>query len=306
MKKFPIIITFVFIAFSVIAQSNIRLNNYWGNMHFINPASIYDKYEAVFTIAAREQWYGINGAPTTFLASGSTYLEKYKTQFGLSLLQDKAGYTTTTNVNLSYAYEIPIQEFWQLNLGLAGNYQTQLFDISQIKIIDKDDSFVYPEFLPKRAWNADVGVELSNPYFKIGAVTQNLISTFDSVQFQPNTNFVYARFYQNSNNIFNLGGGICGIQYANIYQAEFNLTGYFKTRQSYGSVNKIDLFDLGVFYRTQSELGLIFGINLSESLRVTYSYDYHFGSIRFNSFGTNELVLTYNLRRRTACKNCWY
>jgi len=52
MKRICILLIYIAFTFLVVAQSNIRLNNYWGDMHFINPASIYDKYDApVFRFA---------------------------------------------------------------------------------------------------------------------------------------------------------------------------------------------------------------------------------------------------------------
>jgi len=307
MKKTFILLLYIALSLILVAQSNIRLNNYWGDMHFINPASIYDKYDAVFSMAARKQWLGIKGAPTTFFASGTTYLESSHTQLGLSLIQDKVGYTSISNVNLSYGYAIMFKYDWQLHLGLAGNYQSLTYDLASINIMDGTDQTAYNGLQPKKGFNADIGAEITNKSLRIGVVSQNLLSLFPSMNaLQTNTNYIYARYYQNMNGIVNIGGGICGIQYANIYQMEFNLTSYFKFKQNNGLTDKPDLFDIGLFYRTKSELGMILGFNLSESLHVSYSYDYHFGSISLGSFGTNEIMITYNLMRKPVCHNCWY
>ncbi len=305
MKKSLITLIFSVFVFSAIAQSNIRLDNYWGNINLINPAAVYDKYEAVFNIAARKQWLGIQGAPSTLFASGSTYLENYHTQLGLFLIQDKVGYTSLTNVNASYAYAVTLNYEWQFHLGLAGNYQSLSYDMSAVP--SENDPVITQGLVPRSLFNADIGAELTNKNFRIGVASQNLLSLFQADRpLQTNTNFIYARFYQNSNNIINLGGGVCGIQYADIYQVEFNVTTYFKFKQDNGLTYKPDIFDLGLFYRTRSELGMILGFNLSEAIHVSYSYDYHFGNIGLGSYGTNEILLTYNLMRKPLCRNCWY
>ena len=307
MKKFYHIISYILITFTVVGQSNVRLNNYWGDMHFISPASIYDKYDAVFSMAARKQWLGIEGSPTSYFASATTYSENFHTQLGLSLFQDKVGYTSTTNVNLSYAYAVMLKYNWQLHLGLAGNFQALSYDLSKVSLVSGGDAAAYRGLVPANVFDADVGAEITNNNYKIGLVGQNLFALFPSERkLQVNTNFAYAKYYQNTNHVFNLGAGVCGIQYANIYQLELNMTGYFKYKLNNGLTEKPDLFDLGFFYRTQSEAGLIFGFNITDAIHVSYSYDYHFGALRMGSWGTNELMITYNLARKPVCHNCWY
>jgi len=293
---------------SISAQSNIRLNNYWGNMHSITPAWIYDKYMAVFNMSAKKQWVGVEGSPATFYVAGTTYFETARTQLGASLLQDKIGYTSFTNINLSYAYNLRLDYLWELHLGVAGNYQQVSFDLS--KVIVEDGVLDYPlydKLKNDQNFNADVGVELSNYNFKFGVASQNIVDIFTpEQQLQVNSNFIYARYRQYDDLLFNWGVGVCGIQYTDIYQCELNVTGYFKNKWDYGLLNKPDIFDIGLFYRTHSQMGMIVGFNLTDNLRVSYSYDYHFGSLRYSSYGTNEIMLTLNINRKPYCHNCWY
>jgi len=307
MKKAFLLLIISLISLPAVAQSDIRLNNYWVNPQFINPATVYDKYQAVFSIAARKQWAGFPGAPTTFFASGTTYLDKFHTQLGVIVVQDKIGYTSTTNFNLTYAYAIAFERDWQLHLGLGGNYQSLNYDWEKATYSDNAD----PNFINKlnvvSGFNADIGVEVTNTMFKLGASSQNIFSLFSKGNYQkPNTNFLYGRYRESSNDMMNMGYGICGIQYSNIYQAEVNVTSYFKMPNRSGLNVHPDQFDLGVFYRTQNQAGLIFGFDLTKSIHLSYSYDYHFGGIRLSSFGTNELMITYNLDREQVCHNCWY
>mgnify|MGYP003585669589 CR=1 FL=1 len=307
MKRLKVCILYLMLGAGLMGQSNIRLNNYWSDMHGISPAWIYDKYKAVFNLSARKQWLGVEGSPATVFASGSTYLEDYERQLGLSVLQDKIGYTSLTNINLSYAYAVTLDYLWQMHLGVGGNYQMVGYDASKIITESDVDPILYSRLNSTGAFDADLGLEFSSKLWKIGASSQNLIAAFDKQQaLQTNTNFLYSRYRTDYMGLFNWSAGLCGIQYANIYQAELNFTGYFKYSLNNGLTDKPDLFDIGVFYRTRSQAGMIFGINVSEDLHVAYSYDYHFGSLRRGNYGTNEITLTYNLQRRPICHNCWY
>lgn len=291
----------------MLAQSNIRLNNYWGNAQYINPAFVYDKYEAVFSLAARKQWLGVKGSPMTFFASGSTYIDNMNTQLGLIAIQDKVGYTSVTNLDLTYAYAIKLEQNWQLHLGLGLNYQNLSYDVSKVSLTNGYDPEAYQNLLSESKFNSDIGVELTNKSLRLGASGLNLFSVFDNGhKYQTNTNFLYARYRQMSNDVLNMGVGVCGIQYSNIYQAELNITGYFKVSQRSGLEETPDLFDVGLFVRTGTEVGLIAGFDLTKSIHLSYSYDYNLTGINNKSVGTNEIILTYNLAKKPVCHNCWY
>ena len=307
MKKICFLIMMNLLSLLAVAQSDIRLNNYWVNPQYINPATIYDKYQAVFSMAARNQWFGFPGAPTTYFASGSTYLESLNTQLGMIVVQDQIGYTSSTNVGITYGYAIALQRNWQIHLGVGMNYLSLNYDRSKVNLFDENDPDVYDKLKVESNVNADIGVEVTNKIFKIGASSQNIFSLFSNVnKLQPNTNFLYGRYREMSNDMINVGYGICGIQYSNMYQAEFNVTSYFKMPDRSGLNENPDKFDIGLFYRTGREAGAIFGFDISESIHVSYSYDYHFGGISQSSYGTNELMLTYNLIRVPVCHNCWH
>ena len=101
MKKAVLLLIFILPGMISMAQSNIRLNNDWNKTYIINPASITSDYLAEFNMAARQQWLGFQGSPTTLFASGTLYLDELYTQFGLKVMQDKVGFTSTTDIDLT-------------------------------------------------------------------------------------------------------------------------------------------------------------------------------------------------------------
>lgn len=291
----------------VYSQSNIRVSNFWKNPQYLNPATVYDKYVAVFSMAARKQWLGFPGAPITFFASGTTYLPNFNTQLGLIIIQDKIGYTSTSDINVSYAYAIFLEQSWQVHLGLRGNFQLLSYDPSKINVMTNDDSEIFQQLKTENSFDAAIGVELTNKSLKMGVASHNIFSLFTPKNpLQINTNFLYARYRQKTSDVINFGYGVCGIQYSNIYQMEFNSTAYFKLKKNNGLSDKPDVFDIGLFYRTRSEIGFVLGFDITEFLHFAYSYDYHLGDIRRSSIGTNELMITYNLYKKPVCHNCWY
>jgi len=302
MKKVIILFIFNIICLLVIAQSNIRLNDYWDNTYYINPASIDEEYMTVFSVAARKQWYQFPGAPNTLFASGTLFLDKLNTQFGLKTFVDKIGYTSTSNVSLSYAYVMTVNRRWRLQMGLAVNYQNLSYDMSKVNMYDLTDPTVFNNLARQNNYNADLGAELVMQSLKIGVSGQNIFSMFtDKTEQQVNTNYLYAKYRDKTPSFINWGYGLCGIQTGSLLQLELNTTAYFKF-----APDANDLFQAGLFYRTRSEMGTILGISLSEAIQLYYSYDYNVSGISRRSVGTHELMLVLKLNKNSECIPCRY
>jgi len=301
MKKTALIIFFSTVTIALIAQSNIRLNNFWEKSYLINPASVNNQYLAEINMDVRKQWVNMPGSPTTLFASGTMFLDNLNTQFGLKAVQDKIGYTSTSNINLSYAYCLTLNNDWHLNMGLGLSYQAVGYDLSQVNSQTSSDPTVYTRLLNESNLNSDLGIELASKKWQIGLSSQNVFSLFLPINpLFANTNYIYSKYRQYNQSNINLGFGVCGIQFGDMYQAEFNVTSYFKLNPD------ANAFQIGAFYRTRNEIGVIFGIDLARNLHVSYSYDYNVSGISENSYGSHEIMLTYNIDKVFQCKNCWY
>jgi len=317
MKKFLIIILFVFnTAVGLLtAQSYVQLNNFWENTYYINPSAINDQYLAEFKMAARQQWFNLQGAPITYFGSATIYNERMNTQYGVKVLQDKIGYTTVSSIDLTYAYAIQLQWDMQINLGLAFNYQNLSNDLSNVKMNNTTDSYIYQKLSSTdlgNNFNGGIGAELTSKYWRVGVSTQNLASLIlPQKGLFLNTNYIYTMYRQYTSNYVNFGFGLCGVQVGAVNQLQLTATSYFNTEgQSNpfqpGGAKSGSVFQIGVFYRTMSELGGVFGIDLGSNVFLAYSFDYNLGGISRSTFGTHEIMLTYRLNKKRVCRTCWY
>jgi len=210
MKKTVLLLIFILSGGLLIAQSYIRLNNDWNKTYIINPASITNEFLAEFNMAARQQWVGFQGSPTTLFASGTLYVDELYTQFGLKVMQDKVGFTSTTDVDLTYAYAARVNQFWKLNMGLGLSFQSLAYDVSEVNSPTANDPTVFNRLLNENNINSDLGFELTNKYYRIGLASQNIMSLFIPVnKLFTNTNFIYAIYRDSSHDYFNLGYGVC-------------------------------------------------------------------------------------------------
>jgi len=301
MKKVVLSIIILTVVIKGFAQSYVRLNNYWDKTYIVNPASVNTDYLAEFNVITRQQWLGFTGAPKTLFLSGTVYIDDMYTQFGMRMLRDEIGYSATTDIDLTYAYSMRLNIDWRLRLGLGLSFQSLTYDVSKISSPTPGDPTVFNRLLNQNDINSDLGFEIKNKFWRFGFCSQNVFSLFSPVETNfINTNIGYGMYRDYSHEYVNLGFGVSAVQYRNLYQMEFNVTSYFKM------TNQSSPFSLGLTYRTWSEVGASFGIELFKNVHVSYNYDYNFGAISTNSYGSHEIMLTYNIDKVFKCNNCWY
>ncbi len=284
------------------SQSHIRLNNFWNNGFSINPAAINDSYRNSVTVATRKQWLNFPGSPTAVFASGTMYLEDYYTQLGFKIMTERKGYTQATDINLAYAYALSVSNDFVINMGFSGSYQNFAYDRNMISFADdENNASIYENLLFKNSFNANLGVEFVSNAVKLGYCTQNVFSIFSAEnQLNLNTNILYLFYKQQSANVVNFGLGASAFQYSDFFQAELNGSMFYKRDAESNELQ------LGVFYRTMYELGAIAGIDFGK-LKISYSFDYNLGQVFNHSYGTHEIMFTYNFKPSRHCKTCrWY
>jgi len=284
------------------SQSHVRLNNFWNNGFSINPAAINDSYRNSITVATRKQWLNFPGAPTAIYAAGTMYLEDYYTQLGLKVLTERKGYTQATDINLAYAYALSLSNDFVINMGISGSYQNFAYDRNMISFADdENNASIYENLLFKNSFNANLGAELVYKAFKLGYSTQNIFSVFKTEDIlNYNTNMLYLFYKQQSVNTVNFGIGASAFQYSDFFQVELNGTVFYKRDAESNELQ------LGIFYRTPLEMGAIAGIDFGK-LKVSYSFDYNLGQVINHSYGTHEIMFTYNFKPSRHCKTCrWY
>lgn len=309
MRYFVFLILFTFLCLVGLPQSNIRLNNYWENTFYINPGSIHTEYQFVASGAARKQWMGFPGAPDTeyITFTAQTYKRNNDpiVQLGLKAYHDNIGYTSLINIAPSVSKTIRISNAVLFNFGIAYKIQNISYDMSRAKFEIFDDDPLKYKFESK--WmehNADVGIEFVGTNWLFGAVGQNLVTLFSNDEYmQTNTNFIYLMYKTESDGLFNWLFGACFINNENLYQGEFKVSGLY-------SSNKFTNVELGGFFRTKKEFGVLFGIDLSEAVRFACCYDYNVSDISHSSFGTPEIMLVWKFgklpphKRIIKCSDC--
>lgn len=301
MKNALFLIIFNLLCLLGFSQSNIRLNNYWENTYYINPASIYSEYKYVISGAMQKQWLLFPGAPITGYFTAVTMLSTKKNiqvgHLGLKVFSDKIGFTSLINISPSYSYSVRLNKSLLMNLGLAYKIQNFSYDLTKSNLGTPGDPSIYINESKWVGHNADVGVEFVARSLLIGVASQNLMSAFTKGNnLQTNTNFLYVMYRSQLDNSFYVQSGISAIRNEHLTQLEINASSFF------GPNKHPDFIQFGMIYRTSREYGILFGLDLGNSLRLAYSFVYNFAGIRHSSIGTQEIMLTWKFGKLPDCK----
>lgn len=301
MKNIFFLILFSIPCLNGFAQSNIRVNNYWENTYYINPASISSEYQYLASGAARKQWMGFPGAPDTEFLTFAARLYTNKTQsnqigqIGFKIFRDNIGFTDLINISPSYSYSIRRYDNTRVNLGFAYKIQNYRYDMSKSNLEIADDPATYISETKWTGHNVDVGIEYVGTSLVLGVASQNMVSIFKKENdLQTNTNFLYGMYKLEVDRLFNFLFGACAINNKDIFQGEFNVSGIL-------TPNKLPEFQLGIFYRTEKEFGVLFGVDLIKNVRLACSYDYHIGGISHGTYGTPEIMLVWKIASIKKC-----
>lgn len=239
------------------------------------------------------------------MATAVTYVDAINSQFGLKLIQDKIGYTSLTDISLSYAFVLNFDR-WNLNFGLAGDVSTLAYDNSRIQLGNVADPIAYNVIGNKTTFDADLGIEAATDNLRAGLVIQKMFNVFSPNNLKllyrnDNANLIYLLYRTNNNKLFNFGYGITGIQNVNLYQLETSVTTFIKYNPT------TEPLQFGVSFSTGSQFGAHLGIFIDKNIKFLYSYDVNFGNFGYNSKGSHEVSIRIRLNRtrQWGFRNYW-
>lgn len=330
-KTLLVSIIFTCIAGLATAQQRPQYTQYIFNNYLLNPAlSGIENYTNVMA-GYRSQWTGLQGAPVTsyitfntplgsrFIngdasafpaAGGENPASRLYTQYyqaaephhgiGFTLVTDKAGPITQTDINATYAYHIGISARFNLALGVAAGLSRTALNTSEITT-----EYVDPAIYNGKGgqWSPDLGAGIwgysSNYYFGISAqqiLPQNLYYTASNSLYQNKSvpHFFFTAGYKifMSDDLTFMPSFM--VKEINPVPVTYDITGKISFR---------DVFWLGASYRHNDSMGILAGFNLSSLINVGYSYDITTSALNTVSNGTHEIVLSLLLNNRNKVQS---
>jgi type IX secretion system PorP/SprF family membrane protein len=306
MYKYSVLLLGFFVAGQLAAQSDYDLSQRWLNESVYNPGATGNHLATAFSLHARAQWVGTDGAPLTQVATFDTYVQEIRSAFGLLIMHDQLGYLNTYNVKASYAYHVPVGERETLSLGLSAGWLNRNRDIRE----DMADEWFDPVLVRARAADHapefDFGMEFRSAAFKVGASVRHLgFYTYSDFAAPPLTVWSYAAAQLQVSSAFTVEPRVSYNYRTDIHYIEAGAIFHFSQRAGNSYYSFRDLFWIGGMYRLHQQVAVHLGVHITPKIQVGYSFDYGFGDLAtLSNKGTHELFFAWRFNRIFAKDTC--
>lgn len=272
------------------AQQEVMFTQYMFNGLALNPAYAGSHEVVSMTGIARQQWIGLDGAPSTQTFSIHSPIKSNRIGIGLLLLHDKIGPINRYNVSGSYAYRIPLKH-GKLAMGLRAGMNLYKIDYSQQNQNDPAFRRSISAYQP----NFGAGLYYYTDRFYAGfSVPQLLERTYDQYEIDltdVNTDSRLVRHY-----FFTTG-------YVIDLNQNLKLKPSTLLKVVEGAPIQLDLnanllvmevLWVGLSWRSFDSVDGILQLQLTDRLQFGYAYDFSTTSeVRSVNSGSHEISLNY-------------
>jgi type IX secretion system PorP/SprF family membrane protein len=331
MARMKLFITLVLTVVSLHAnaqrQGYVDIGQKWLYRPFINPAVTGNTPFIELNLFGRQQWVGVEGAPSTQMLAGHAYFPGISSGLGFALTNEFIGIFHNIDIKAAYAYHLPLSDGITLSLGLAGNATWMLRDDAKIDLQNPNTASP-PPFQTTMLPNFDAGVELRNSWLRIGLSATRLIDSPDdytnpdgAYYNTPQTGrtfHVYATGRVEAGPYFAVSPTLSGALNHNLYDGEAGALLFYKRVRQTNSLTRLstrynDVYDFlwaGAFMRFSGTLVVVAGVSLTEQWRLGYAYEYTFHFRQINWANSHEIMLSWRLPpqqrgpRKYHCDDC--
>ncbi|MCH2215849.1 MAG: type IX secretion system membrane protein PorP/SprF [Flavobacteriales bacterium] len=297
-KKILLGIVVVFATADAFAQQSPLYTMYMWNQLIINPAYAGSREALTASAVWREQWVGLEGAPSTQVLSIHSPLPNDNIGLGFTVQNDNIGPVNNTGIWGDFAYRMKVTQKSRLALALRGGFAIHQADLRNLQTGDaeQDPAFtnnVENNFLPNFGFGAyyysDRGyVGVSSP-----SLIENELNSGNNIVGSDPLDLDNRHFYLLAGYVFNLtaDSGTVMFRPSTVVRAvkgapvSFDIAANFLIKQKLW---------VGASYRYQDAIAAMVSFNFTQHLQAGYSYD--FGTSDLNNYhnGSHEIMLTYD------------
>jgi len=276
------------------AQQEPMYSQYMFNGLILNPAYTGSREQISMSLIGRRQWTGIEGAPSTESFGIHTPFRGGHGGIGLTLVHDKIGWTEDIDMNFTYAYRIPIKDKYHLALGLLGGVKYHQVAFSQISTHDPNDPVFTGQDLQVWKPNFGTGIYFHSDRFYIGGSAPNLLANRQAKQLPDGSDegVPTNHYYLSSGIVLDVVEGvkikpsllIKGVRGSPV-GLDLNLSWLF-----------VDRFWVGTSYRLKDAWVIMAEVQLTQQIRVGYSFDRTLSPLVDFTNGSHEFRLGIDMK----------
>jgi len=293
MKKLLAVIAAGCLSTIALAQQDPQFSQNMFNRLFVNPASAGSNEAICAHLLYRAQWVSFDGAPKTGVLGVEAPLFNNKVGVGLSVLTDKIGFENTLQGKLAANYKFNVGS-GKLAIGVDFDYMQHEID-GKFKAPDQtaNDPAIPKSAVSGSAFDLGSGIYFNSEKLYVGlSATHLLEAKVDLDNFKKE----YKRhFYGMIGYTIDLTPTVALKPMVFVKNVTDNTTFDVNLNAHFN-----DRFWVGVSYRNEDAIVGLLGLNITEKLRLGYSYDFTTSDVKDYSDGTHEIMLGYcfNVKKR--------
>lgn len=276
------------ISLQVHAQQKVQFTQYMYDGSVINPAYVGADEALSLTFINRNQWTGIDGAPSTQTLSAHTLFSKKQLGVGLLLHHEKIGVHQNFNLSTSYAYHLKVGAQHFLSLGLQAGIHTRRSDYGSIAGANPDP-LVTQASVSDTYFDMGFGLYFRGPKLHIGLSVPEIIPNQFTLSDDTNVDvteinqFLFAKYDISVSENFEVQPGFL-LKYIKGLPLSYDLNLITTFRKVLG---------LGVSYRKSESVDFLMRLHLTPQLQFGYAYDFPIGNIASSANGSHEIMGRY-------------
>ncbi|MDW3192737.1 MAG: type IX secretion system membrane protein PorP/SprF [Cytophagales bacterium] len=299
MKKIGLFVMLIGALGTLSAQHQAMFTQYMFNATAINPATVGSHETLSLTMLAREQWVGIEGAPSTQTLALHAPMNQDKIAAGILIMRDRIGVSSQTAAFVSGAYRILFAKS-TLSMGIQLGFSQYNADLTLLNPNNPDiDASIRTDnrssFLP----NVGTGFYWYSDRFYVGISAPLLLNNFidndfGDIQVENNRPDLERHYFGMAGYVFDISPSLKFrpsmlmkmVEGAPI-EFDFNANFLFD-----------DVLWLGVSYRSFDSVSGLAEVQISDAFRVGYAYDFTVSDLGQFTSGSHELMINYRFSFR--------
>jgi type IX secretion system PorP/SprF family membrane protein len=282
----------ILLAFNSFAQQDPLFSQYMFNKLAVNPA--YAGSRDVMTLDAlyRYQWVNIDGAPQTFSASLHSPLRNEHIGLGLNVYHDVIGPTVNQGALASFSYRILFPNS-KLSFGIQAGVKYSDILWSHITTEVSEDPLLRAPIKNRAVPDASFGIYYSSKKYYLGFSSKQLLQNemgIVTVNGTEQYTKLLRHFYGMAGAAFKVSDNLVFrpsmlVKFVQNAPPQIDLNASFMVANT---------FWVGVSYRSEKALSFMTEFNLSNNLRLGYSYDVWMNELQAYNKGSHEVRLSFD------------
>lgn len=305
-KLFIVFVFLVSVLTTTHGQQTILFSQYMNNLVINNPAAVGHNDMINVGGSFRSQYAGFEGAPIVYNVGADIGFNISKTKHGagINFYDNTVGLFRFQDVNLDYAYRIPIKDGF-LSAGVSINFTTVSYDTDRLHTVDSeyhssDDQSIAQANGNDFKMDLGVGIMYKNKTWFAGISLLNILAPKYQLSSTSETNL-----FDKSRNLIFLGG--YNISFTNpLYKLKVSaaINTDFVTWSGIANANieYKERYWGGLGYRVDGAVVFMAGIRVLNGLNIAYSFDLPTSDL-IRSAGSHEISLSYSFNIDLSKKN---